>query len=140
MEMLGGGALLARRRPRRRRVGRLDLAAATPRSLLALGYLVVFGSLVGFTAYIWLLRVSTPALVATYAYVNPVVAVLLGWAFAGEPLTARTLVAAAVIVGAVVLITTYRARPQAVVVEVKPQAEVRGLRCESACDAAANRR
>jgi drug/metabolite transporter (DMT)-like permease len=124
MEMLGGGALLAVAGLVSGEWGRLDLAAATPRSLLAVGYLVVFGSLVGFTAYVWLLRVSTPPLVATYAYVNPVVAVFLGWAFAGEPVTARTLVAAAVIVGAVVLITTYRARPQAVVVEVKPQVEV----------------
>jgi drug/metabolite transporter (DMT)-like permease len=125
MEMLGGGACLAVAGLVSGEWGRLDLAAATPRSLLAVGYLVVFGSLVGFTAYVWLLRVSTPPLVATYAYVNPVVAVLLGWAFAGEPVTARTLVAAAVIVGAVVLITTYRARPQVVVVEVKPEAEAK---------------
>ncbi|HET9768844.1 MAG TPA: drug/metabolite exporter YedA [Thermoanaerobaculia bacterium] len=124
MEMLGGGACLAIAGLVSGEWGRLDLAAATPRSLLAVGYLVVFGSLVGFTAYVWLLRVSTPPLVATYAYVNPVVAVFLGWAFAGEPVTARTLAAAAVIVGAVVLITMHRARPQAVVVEVKPQAEV----------------
>jgi drug/metabolite transporter (DMT)-like permease len=75
-----------------------------------LGYLIVFGALAGFTAYIWLLRVSTPAHVSTYAYVNPAVAIFLGWAFAGEPLTARTLLAAAVIVAAVVIITTYRAR------------------------------
>jgi drug/metabolite transporter (DMT)-like permease len=68
-------------------------------------YLVVMGSIVAFTAYVWLLRVSTPARVSTYAYVNPVVAVLLGFAIAGEPLTTRMLVAASVIVGGVVLIT-----------------------------------
>ena len=68
-------------------------------------YLVVFGSIVAFTAYVWLLQVSTPARVSTYAYVNPVVAVLLGFAIADEPLTTRMLVAAAVIVSGVVLIT-----------------------------------
>lgn len=67
---------------------------------------MLFGSFVGYTAYVWLLRVSTPAKVSTYAYVNPVVAVLLGWAFANEPITARTLIAAAIIVAAVALITT----------------------------------
>lgn len=81
------------------------------RSLLALVYLVVFGSLVAFAAYVWLLQVSTPARVATYAYVNPVVALVLGWALAGEPLTARTLVAAAVILSAVVLLNVAGRRP-----------------------------
>jgi drug/metabolite transporter (DMT)-like permease len=66
---------------------------------------VVFGSIVAFSAYVWLLRVSTMARVSTFAYVNPVVAVLLGWALADEPLTPRTLVAATVIIGGVVLIT-----------------------------------
>jgi drug/metabolite transporter (DMT)-like permease len=83
----------------------LDLAAVSVRSWLGLLYLVVFGSIVAFSAYVWLLRVSTPARVSTYAYVNPVVAVLLGWAFAQEPLTARMLIAAAVIVSGVALIT-----------------------------------
>lgn len=83
---------------------------ATPRSIAALVYLILFGSLVGYTAYIWLLRQVSPALVSTYAYVNPVVAVFLGWALASEPITARTLVAAAIIVGAVALITTEQTR------------------------------
>lgn len=87
---------------------RLDLAAVSPLSWAALAYLVVFGSLLAFSAYVWLLRVAPPSKVATYAYVNPVVALLLGWAFAGEELTARTLLAAAVILGSVVLIVTYR--------------------------------
>lgn len=86
-------------------VGRLDLAAVSTKSLLAVLYLIVFGSIIGFSAYMWLLRVSTPAKVSTYAYVNPVVAVLLGWALAGEVLTARIGVAAAVIVAGVALIT-----------------------------------
>jgi drug/metabolite transporter (DMT)-like permease len=79
--------------------------AVSAASLAALAYLVVFGSLVGFTAYIWLLHHTSPAKATTYAYVNPVVAVLLGWALADEPLTGRVLVSAAVIILAVVMIT-----------------------------------
>jgi drug/metabolite transporter (DMT)-like permease len=86
---------------------RLNLAKASWVSLLALGYLAVFGSLVAFTAYSWLLRNVTPARAATYAYVNPVVAVLLGWVLASEPLTLRMIIAAAIIVGSVALITTF---------------------------------
>ena len=111
MEMLAGGALLMVLGLLTGEAGRLDLAGASLKSVLALGYLTTFGSLVGFTAYIWLLRVTSPALVSTYAYVNPVVAVLLGWAFAGEPLTAGMLVAAAVILTGVALITVFRNRP-----------------------------
>src|SRR4051812_12168100 len=68
-------------------------------------YLVTFGALLGFTAYIFLLRETTPAKASTYAYVNPVVAVVLGWAVAGEPITSRMLVAAAIIIASVALIT-----------------------------------
>lgn len=68
-------------------------------------YLVTFGGLVGFTAYIYLLQAVTPAKASTYAYVNPVVAVFLGWAIAGEPVTARTLIAAAIILGGVAMIS-----------------------------------
>lgn len=105
MQMLaGGGALLvlgvALGEP-----WAFDAAAVTARSVLGWVYLIVFGSIVGFSAYIWLLRASTPARVSTYAYVNPVVAVFLGWLLADEPLTARVIVAAAVIVSGVVLIT-----------------------------------
>lgn len=88
----------------------LDPAAFTTRSLLAWGYLVVFGSVVGYTAYIWLLGAASTARVSTYAYVNPVVAVLLGWALLGEPLSPRVIGAAAVIIGAVAVITTGRRR------------------------------
>jgi drug/metabolite transporter (DMT)-like permease len=110
LQMLAGGALLATVGLVLGEGGRAVLGAMSLRSLLALAYLIVFGSLVTFTAFTWLLRVSTPSRVATCAYINPVVAVLLGWGFAGERLTARSLVAAAVILGAVVLITTARAR------------------------------
>jgi len=78
-------------------------------SILSLGsfvYLVIIGAVVGYTAYIWLLRHCDPAKVATYAYVNPIVAVLLGTFFAGETVTVRTLVAAALIISSVALIIT----------------------------------
>jgi drug/metabolite transporter (DMT)-like permease len=86
----------------------LDLAHASTRSLLGFAYLVTFGSLIGFTAYVYLLTHTTAAKASTYAYVNPVVAVLLGWAFANEPVTSRTLVAAAVILAGVAIITVSR--------------------------------
>ena len=84
-------------------------------SVASFVYLVIIGAVVGYTAYIWLLRHCDPAKVATYAYVNPIVAVLLGAAFAGETLTMRTLIAAAVIIGSVALVITaqqIRARPE----------------------------
>ncbi len=124
MEMLAGGALLLIASLLAGEWTRLVPSALSLRSWLALGYLIAFGALIGFTAYIWLLRVTTPAHASTYAYVNPVVAIFLGWAFAGEPLTARTLLAAAVIVAAVVIITTYRARG---VTETKPAQEERRM-------------
>lgn len=88
--------------------GRLDLAHASARSLMGFAYLVTFGSLIGFTAYAYLLAHTSAAKAATYAYVNPVVAVLLGWAFANEPITSRTIVAAAVILAGVAIITIAR--------------------------------
>ena len=86
-------------------------------SLASFAYLVIIGAVVGYTAYIWLLRHCDPAKVATYAYVNPIVAVLLGAAFAGETVTTRMLVAAALIIGSVALVITaqqlrLRAEPQ----------------------------
>lgn len=106
MEMLAGGALLVGFGLLTGEGSRLALDAVTLRSVLALLYLIVFGSLIGYSAYVFLLKVSTPARVSTYAYVNPVVAVLLGWAIAGEPLTVRVLAASAVIIGSVVVITS----------------------------------
>jgi drug/metabolite transporter (DMT)-like permease len=84
----------------------LHLGAVSLRSWLALGYLFIFGSVIGFTAYIYLLKKSTATKVATYAFVNPVVALFLGWLFAGESITLRTALAAAVILTAVVLVIT----------------------------------
>lgn len=111
MEMLAGGVLLMVLGLLTGEGARLNLEGLSLRSLLSLSYLIVFGSLVGFTAYIWLLRHTTPTRASTYAYVNPVVAVILGWAVANEPLTPRTLVAAAVIVPAVALIISQRVPP-----------------------------
>jgi drug/metabolite transporter (DMT)-like permease len=79
-------------------------------SWVAFAYLVVVGSIVAFPVYVWLLEHSTPAKVSTYAYVNPVVAVILGWAMLGEPMNLRIVVAGAVIVGAVAIITIGRSR------------------------------
>jgi len=109
MEMLCGGGLLAAAGLLSGETGRVVAANISLRSMLSLGYLIVFGSLIAFSCYMWLLKVSTPARVSTYAFVNPVVAVLLGVTAAGEPFGARTVVASVVIVTAVVLITT-RAR------------------------------
>jgi drug/metabolite transporter (DMT)-like permease len=87
------------------------LSSVSLKSALALGYLLVFGSLIGFSAYVWLLQTVRPTLVATYAYVNPVVAVFLGWAFAGESLNSSMIIAATVILCAVWIITQSAARP-----------------------------
>ena len=106
MEMLAGGSLLLLFGLIVGDFGRLNLARASWVSLGAFAYLAIFGAL-GFTAYGYLLRNVTPARAATYAYVNPAVAVFLGWLLANEPFTMRMLLAAAVIVGSVVLITTY---------------------------------
>jgi drug/metabolite transporter (DMT)-like permease len=83
---------------------RTHWSAVTRGSLLGLGYLVVFGSVVAFTAYTWLLQHCPPTLVATHAYVNPLVAVLLGWWLASESLTARMIWASATILGSIVLV------------------------------------
>jgi drug/metabolite transporter (DMT)-like permease len=84
----------------------LHLGAISLRSWLALGYLIVFGSGIGFSAYLYILQKSTAARVATYAFVNPVVALFLGWLIAGESITLRTVIAAAVILTAVILVIT----------------------------------
>ncbi|HEY3204730.1 MAG TPA: EamA family transporter [Thermoanaerobaculia bacterium] len=113
MEMIAGGAILLATASLAGEWRGFALAAVSQRSLLSLAYLIVAGSLLGFSAYIFLLGATTPARVSTYAYVNPVVAVFLGWAIAREPVTPRTLLAAAVIVGAVALIIRHGARRRA---------------------------
>jgi drug/metabolite transporter (DMT)-like permease len=104
-QMLAGGVLLLGMALVTGEGARFQPSGISVASLAAVAYLVVFGSLVAFSAYIWLLRASTPARVATYAYVNPAVALFLGWALAGEPLGPRTLVASAIVLSAVMWIT-----------------------------------
>jgi len=113
MQMLAGGIVLAIVGVSSGELGQVDVAAVTTRSALSVVYLIVFGSLVGFTAYAWLLRVCTRAAVATYAYVNPMVAMFLGWLIAGEQFGPRMIVAAAIILSGVALINRSSARPAA---------------------------
>ena len=105
MQMLAGGAAFLVVSALTAELRHFDVHAVATSSIVGLLYLVTFGSLAGFTAYIYLLGATTPAKVSTYAYVNPVVAVILGWAIAGEPFTARTALAAAVILAGVAIIT-----------------------------------
>lgn len=104
LEMLAGGIGLLIPGTVSGEWGWLEQAVFTPRALGALIYLILFGSLLGYSAYTWLLGVAPTPLVATYAYVNPLVAVFLGYLLANEPLTLRVLLASGIIVGAVVLI------------------------------------
>jgi drug/metabolite transporter (DMT)-like permease len=107
MQMIAGGSLLMLLALVAGDFERLNLANASWVSISAFAYLTLFGSLISFTAYSWLLNNVTTARASTYAYVNPVVAVLLGWLIANEPLTRKMMLAAAIIVGSVVLITTF---------------------------------
>jgi len=114
MSLLAGGVLLVV-------VGlvigeRITRDAFSPRAIASLAYLVVFGSLVAFASYVWLMKVSTPSRVSTYAFVNPIVALVLGWIFANESLSPRTLTAAGLLVGGVaaIVITPSRRNSHAV--------------------------
>jgi drug/metabolite transporter (DMT)-like permease len=103
MQMLLGGILLLL-------VGgaageRVHVADVSTRSLVALVYLILFGSLAAFSAYTWLMQVTTAARVTTHCYVNPIVAVFLGWALAGERVTTNMLVGTAIVIASVVLVT-----------------------------------
>jgi drug/metabolite transporter (DMT)-like permease len=105
-QMICGGALLTLAGILTGELHRFDAGRMSLLSVGSFAYLVIIGAVVGFTAYIWLLRHCDPAKVATYAYVNPIVAVLLGALFAGETLTARAIVAAGLIIGSVALVIT----------------------------------
>jgi drug/metabolite transporter (DMT)-like permease len=108
LEMLGGGALLLIVGGLAGEFSGFDVHSVSRASAAGLLYLITFGSLLGFTSYIWLLDKVSPARLGTYAYVNPLVAVILGWAIAGERLSVRTAVAATIVICAVALITTAR--------------------------------
>jgi len=81
-----------------------SISRVTPKAWLALAYLILFGSVVAFSAYNWLLEHYSPTLVATHTYVNPIVAVLLGWLYGGEVITFKVILAAVMVVGAVILV------------------------------------
>ena len=106
MQSLAGGISLWIAGALTGEVSALHLASVSLRSWLAVAYLVIFGSMVGFTAYVYILKKSTATRVATYAFVNPVVALFLGWLLVGEAITLRTVIAAAVILTAVLLVIT----------------------------------
>ena len=101
VQMLVGGAAVALAGSL---LGEWSAWHLSPRGAAAIGYLVVFGSIVGYSAYVYALHHASPTIVGTYAYVNPVIAVFLGWLLLHEPMTARTLVATSLILGAVVWI------------------------------------
>jgi len=110
MEMIVGGLALGVLGSLTGEWARLDVLQISLRSGLGLAYLIVFGALVGYATYTWLLRNAPITLVSTYAYVNPVVAILIGNLLAQEPLTPRVLLAALVILGSVGLITYKKPR------------------------------
>src|SRR6185295_7340032 len=114
LQMLSVGAVLLQQNVAFGEPAHFHPANVSLRSLLALAYLIVFGALVAYTAFVWLIRNAPPAIASTYAYVNPLVAVFLGWAIAGEPLSPRILFAALVIVTGVVIVSlpARKARPR----------------------------
>jgi drug/metabolite transporter (DMT)-like permease len=102
--MLCGGAMLLLSAGFSGEIGAVRWSAISLKSLLGLGYLITFGSILAFTAYTWLLQQVSPTLVATHTFVNPVVAVLAGWLWASEPLSARLLLSTILILLAVLLV------------------------------------
>lgn len=106
MQMVTGGAILGLVGLGSGEVESLHPAAITLKSALAVAYLVAFGSLIAYSAYVWLARLISPARLGTYAYVNPVIALFLGWALADEPISFRSAVAAAIIIGSVIVIVS----------------------------------
>ena len=110
MEMLWAGLLFGVASILTGELGRVHWQHVSTTSIVALLYLIVFGSLIGFSAYVWLLRSAPLSLVSTYAYVNPVVAVILGAIFVGEAVTARLVIAGGIIIAAVALIVVARSR------------------------------
>jgi drug/metabolite transporter (DMT)-like permease len=110
LEMMAGGVVLVAAGTLLGEIGRTDVTQFSMSSIIAIAYLVVFGSIVAFTAYTWLLANVPVSTVGTYAYVNPIVAVALGALILGEQITPRTLIAAAIIIGAVVAMVSGRPR------------------------------
>jgi drug/metabolite transporter (DMT)-like permease len=113
MEMLWAGGVFGVASIVSGELGRVHWQHISTTSILAVLYLIVFGSIIGFSAYVWLLRTAPLSLVSTYAYVNPVVAVILGALFIGEAITARLVIAGGIIIAAVALIVVARSRAAA---------------------------
>lgn len=107
MQMIAGGILFLSASLITGEWTRVVLDQVSPRSMLSWLYLIVFGSIVAFSSYIWLLKQTTPARVSTHAYINPIVAMILGWVLADEALTSRNILAAIIIIISVAIITTY---------------------------------
>jgi drug/metabolite transporter (DMT)-like permease len=107
MQMISGGALLLLLGLIQGEYAHFHIVNFSAKSIFALIYLVIFGSLLAFTAYLWLLKNAGVARTSTYAFVNPVVAIFLGWAFAGEKLDLQTAIAALFVLVAVIVITVY---------------------------------
>lgn len=125
MQMICGGLVLALISVATGEHTAVEVSKISLNSVLAFVYLIVFGSLVGFSAYVWLLKNVSPSKVSTYAYVNPIIAVFLGWAMAGEQVTMQTFFAAAAILPAVWLITAGGAKPKLVEAKIYASADRR---------------
>lgn len=119
MQMLGGSVALFLGGIVHGELSTFSLSAISGHSIGAFFYLAFVGSLVGFSTFVWLMKHTTPAHVSTYAYVNPVVAVFLGWLILDEPITTRVLLAATIIIAAVVIVTTQK-NPKSTVAPVQP--------------------
>jgi drug/metabolite transporter (DMT)-like permease len=128
MEMLMGGAALLVVGTLTGEWSSFHPSAITVRSVIAVGYLIVFGSIIGFSSYVYVLHSTTPARASTYAYVNPIVAVLIGWSIGGETLGGRVLLAAALIIAAVAAITILGTRKNTEVIEKLKEREDEGKR------------
>ena len=123
-QMLAGGILLAVAATIFGEFRGFHIAAVSPNVWFALAYLIIAGSIVGFTAYVWLLHYESPTKVGTYAYVNPVVAVIVGYFLGGETVGARTILGTLLVLVSVVVITTTRAKKEVEVPQTSPQENV----------------
>lgn len=130
MQMFSGGIVLFVVSLISGEMFRFDVSQVSSNSVFGLIYLIIFGSLIGFTAYSWLLKNAQPSMVATYAYINPVVAVFLGWLVAGETFTTQMLIGAGIIVGSVALITS-RGKDSNVVIEDIHQSNTPTGKCKT---------
>jgi drug/metabolite transporter (DMT)-like permease len=124
MQMVAGGAALLIASLLAGEATAFNVAGVTAKSVFALAYLIVFGSIIAFTVFTWLVTVSSSSQVSTYAYVNPVVAVFLGWALADERIGIRTIAATVIILASVALVSG-RGKAHAATREIKEMGEVR---------------